>query len=435
MDKNFLAMSDEDIMNMTAPPVSDDAGDKTVEIETPAVVEEPSADTPTDKSDPEPENKEVEQKANDASDATDDKDKADEQAAEGTEGDDKDESKPGDEAAKGKEEGAEAEAKGGDEDKSKEASEAGAKEAAKSDADAAKPADVKAGTEAEATTPLNYEELYNKIMTPFKANGKTIELKNPDEAIGLMQMGANYTKKMQELQPFRKILMMLQNNDLIDENKLSFLIDIEKKNPDAIHKLIKESGVDPLTLDTESEPTYLEGSHKVSNDEVKFASTVESVGSTDEGKETLNVMKTWDDTSKELLWSHPEVMTIIHEQRRSGVFQAIDAEVDRQRALGQINPETPYLEAYKIAGDHLQKTGGLPTGEVPVKETTTDTTTPKKEPVVLDERAAAPKPKVDNGEQANAAAPARSSTQKVETKKNPLAMSDDEFMKQFDGRL
>lgn len=434
MDKNFLAMSDEDIMNMTAPPSADADGGNAVETETPAVVEEPSADTPTDQSDPEPENKEAEQKADATADSADDKGDADEQGDEGTQADNKDKSKPGDEATPSKEEGAEAEAEGADKDadKDKAAPAEGAEKTPKPDADAAKPADVK--TEAEVTTPPNYEEMYNKIMTPFKANGKTIELKNPDEAIGLMQMGANYTKKMQELQPFRKILMMLQNNDLIDENKLSFLIDIEKKNPDAIHKLIKDSGVDPLTLDTESEPTYLEGSHKVSNDEVKFASTVESVGSTDAGKETLNVMKTWDDTSKELLWSHPEVMTIIHAQRETGVFQAIDTEVDRQRALGQINPETPYLEAYKIAGDHLQKTGGLPTVEA-TTTTTTVATPEKKAPVVLEERAAVPKSKVDNGEQANAAAPARSTTQKVEVKKNPLAMSDAEFMKQFDGRL
>ena len=97
-------------------------------------------------------------------------------------------------------------------------------------------------TESEKT---DYEAFYKEVMTPFKANGKLIELRNPAEAVQLMQMGANYTRKMQAIQQHRKVLTMLENNGLLDEGKLSFLIDIEKKNPDAIQKLVKESGIDP----------------------------------------------------------------------------------------------------------------------------------------------------------------------------------------------
>ena len=71
---------------------------------------------------------------------------------------------------------------------------------------------------------FNYKEGYEKLMAPFKANGKMITPRSPEEAISLMQMGANYTRKMQELQPYRKVMLMLQNNGLMDEEKLSFLI-------------------------------------------------------------------------------------------------------------------------------------------------------------------------------------------------------------------
>ena len=69
-------------------------------------------------------------------------------------------------------------------------------------------------------TPEQATEAYNKIMAPFKANGKMIELRSPEEAVSLMQMGANYTRKMQELQPHRKTLLMLQDNNLLDAEKL-----------------------------------------------------------------------------------------------------------------------------------------------------------------------------------------------------------------------
>lgn len=59
---------------------------------------------------------------------------------------------------------------------------------------------------------------------------ETIELRDSSEAVQLMQKGANYTRKMQDIAPHRKVLLMLENNGLLDEGKLSYLIDLEKKN-------------------------------------------------------------------------------------------------------------------------------------------------------------------------------------------------------------
>ena len=43
------------------------------------------------------------------------------------------------------------------------------------------------------------EQRVFQVPTLFMANGKTVELKDENEALKLMQMGANYTRKMQEL--------------------------------------------------------------------------------------------------------------------------------------------------------------------------------------------------------------------------------------------
>ncbi len=71
-------------------------------------------------------------------------------------------------------------------------------------------------------TPPDYKALYEKVMAPLKANGKTIDIKSPEELIQLAQMGANYTRKMQAIAPHRKVLLMLENNGLLDEGKLCF---------------------------------------------------------------------------------------------------------------------------------------------------------------------------------------------------------------------
>ena len=59
--------------------------------------------------------------------------------------------------------------------------------------------DVGTATEETASpeTPVDYKALYEQVTAPFKANGKTISIQSVEEATQLMQMGANYTKKMQ----------------------------------------------------------------------------------------------------------------------------------------------------------------------------------------------------------------------------------------------
>lgn len=289
----------------------------------------------------------------------------------------------------------------------------------------------------------DYEGFYKQIMTPFKANGKTIELKDPAEAIQLMQMGANYTRKMQDMVPHRKVLTMLQNNGLMDESKLSFLIDLDKKNPEAIKKLIKDSGIDPLEIDTAAEPAYHEGNHRVTDEEVNFATALEELSSTSVGKETLQIIHTqWDQASKDVLWKSPEMLAVIRDQRDVGIYDRIVAEVDRRKILGTIPSNTPLLQAYKIVGDELteadafadlrekqQGTAPLVTSDPPGQEGTR----PNPEPVAT--RVVAPKSPVANGDAASAASPTRAAPQKAQVFVNPLAMSDDEFLKQFDGRL
>lgn len=271
----------------------------------------------------------------------------------------------------------------------------------------------------EKSATIDYKKFYEKIMTPFKANGKLITLKTPEEAIQLMQMGANYTRKMQAIAPYKKTLLMLENNGLLDEDKLSFLIDLDKKNPEAIKKLIKDAGIDPMDIDTSTEPQYKEGSHKVSNEEAAFMTVLDDLKQSQDGMQTIKeINSNWDDASKNILWSSPDIMRTIHQQRENGVYQLIVDEMERQRTLGNISPETPFLVAYKQIGDALvankQKAAPQP---VAVKAKTVKTST------------------VKNNEKAKAAAPNRTTPSAPKRFINPLAMSDEEFLKQMKDRL
>lgn len=257
---------------------------------------------------------------------------------------------------------------------------------------------------------IDYEGFYKEVMAPLKANGTTIQLKSPKEAIQLMQMGANYTKKMQAISQYKKTIMMLQNNN-IDEDKLSFLIDLDKKNPEAIKKLLIDADINPYDIDTSEAPEYKQGNHKISDEEAVFSSTLEDLQQVQGGNETIRVINSWDQASKDILWTNPEIMKIIHQQRESGVYNQIANEIERQKMLGQINPNMPFLMAYKTVGDALIQT--------------------KVQPKVVATKVVKPKPTISNGEKAKAASPTKINSNKTtKTFKNPLAMSDDEFLKQ-----
>lgn len=294
------------------------------------------------------------------------------------------------------------------------------------------------GTPKDKTTPEqvkepDYKSVYDKLMTPFKANGKEIKLNNVDEAIRLMQMGAGYGRKLQDLQPHLKTIRMLEKNNLLDPAKLSFFIDLDKKNPDAIKKFIKDSGIDPLDLNTDDNVSYRPTNHSVSDSEMSFKNALDEVLTSPSGKETVQIINTeWDKKSKEALWESPEILGVIQSQRDNGLYAQITAEIDRQKLLGHIPPNTPFLAAYKTAGDLLVTENRL---LLPTTDDLIITPALSKEPTVIETRVETIKSQVSNSDKAEAAASSKASARKATEIRNPLEMPDEEFLKQFNGRL
>lgn len=319
-----------------------------------------------------------------------------------------------------------------------------------SDAEASAPAEKPEAEAPKAEEPktssiTNEEKIsaYDKIMAPFKANGRDFQAQSPEEAVQLMQMGANYTKKLMELQPRLKLVKMLENQGLLDENKLSFLIDLSKKDPAAIQKYLKDSNIDPLDIDTSSAPEYQPKSYSVSDAEMNFSTALDELVALPEGKETLSVIdRTWDKSSKDQLWQNPNLLGLFREHRVSKVYDTIVAEMDRQRTLGIGLGET-FLQAYKRVGDDLQNRGLLTSTAQPAPQTQGTPVTPAQpqeapveQPRVVAQRPAPVKP-APAADKVRAASSTPSTPQKAQSVPNFLAMSDEEFEKAsaFAGRV
>ena len=288
--------------------------------------------------------------------------------------------------------------------------------------------------------PVDYKAAYEKFMAPFKASGRQIQVKSPEEAIALMQRGVDYTRKMQSLKPSLKLMKMLENNGLLDEAKLSQFIDLEKKDPAAIAKFLKDKQIDPLDLDMSEETKYTPGNHAVSDDQMRFNEVLEDVQSTPFGKETVQIIdKQWDKVSQGRVFKEPKILELINTHRETGIYDQVISEVDRLKLLNVIPEDAIFLDAYKTVADELHKHGrllanGVPTNQKKQEAKPATPTVPAKPAETtrqpIETRAAKPKPAAVNGEAARAAGTTRTTPAKPAPDFNPLAMSDEEFEKQ-----
>jgi hypothetical protein len=328
-----------------------------------------------------------------------------------------DDDKGGDDAAKAAADAATAAAK----DK------ASAGDTADSNKDLSKDKDQKpAGEETQSgeLTEAQFAAIGRQILSEFKANGVPIKMKSADDAIQLMQMGANYHKKMTGLKPALKTLKLLENHGLMDPNKLNYLIDLHQQKPEAIAQLLKDSKLNPRDIDLDETTNYVPKQRSVSDTELVLDEILDSISTSPEYNRTLNVLgNEWDAASRQALAQDPKIIKIINQHMESGVFDQVAEAVAYERRLGKLTGISDF-EAYQRVGAHMHENNLFKraTGAQNSPAAKSDDASNTDKGTETDAERAARK---------KAASPSRhspgSSTGKTDY--NPLTMSDEEFLK------
>lgn len=277
--------------------------------------------------------------------------------------------------------------------------------------------------EAEAESEVDYAAEYKRLIgTPIKANGKDITIDSIDDAIKLIQMGANYYKKVEQLKPAQKIVSMLEKAQLLDESKLSFAIDLLNKDPAAIQSLVGDMDISDV-LD-ERHNGYTPKDHTVSDVQLNLDNAINDVASTPTGHITLKVLgEQWDQASRQVVVSNPNIIGLINQHVADGTFDTVTREVEKRRMLGQIPQGLNDIEAYKFVGDQLYANGNATTAHRGQQHVATNANAkpivkPSKETVVNKKRAASNT--------------ARNSSQSVSQNMDDVfAMSDEEFKAKY----
>ena len=180
------------------------------------------------------------------------------------------------------------------------------------------------------------------IFKPFKANGKEIAPKTVEDVISLMQMGANYTKKMQLMAPMKKAVESL-NKAQIGESDLNFLIDVHNGDKEAIKKLLEKHKVDPIELDMEN-TNYVPKNNIASDEDVEYSDTLSDIQSSLPKIQEI-LTKQWDNQSRTELLKNPQLMRALHEEIEMGRFDEVQAQLEIEKTFGRYKGKSD-VEAY-----------------------------------------------------------------------------------------
>lgn len=270
----------------------------------------------------------------------------------------------------------------------------------------------------------DYKAFHDALTKPFKANGRDITISSPEEIIQLMQMGANYNAKMAALKPSRRLMKMLEQNQLMDEEKLGFLIDLNKRDPKAIAKLMQDSGFNVEEYDPEAQVDYKSTHVAPSTQQIDLEDVVQELQHQPGFKDVLTAVTTdWDPESQEIIGNNPQILRLLQQQKVSGHFDLIQAEVAKQALFGKANGMTT-LQLYSAVESRLVQEGKLPG----VKPAPVVTPTPEPAPVPTQ----AKEPTEDTTAKKKAAAAPKQTMQGKTTPSgdiNIFSLTDEEFAK------
>ncbi len=198
---------------------------------------------------------------------------------------------------------------------------------------------------------------YQKITTPFKADGKDFTVRSPEDAIRLMQQGVNYSRRMQEIKPMKALNRMLTDQGLNDPSKLNFLIDLSKGDKGAITQLLKSHNIDPMDLDTEKDSGYQANNYQGDPQDNEFRDALDMALTSPEGQALVtHIHRDWDKASKAKLRENPGIIGNLQELKRSGVYDKVVSELEYQKSMGYLL-NVPFLQAFDQVGEAMKNAG------------------------------------------------------------------------------
>lgn len=182
----------------------------------------------------------------------------------------------------------------------------------------------------------------------IKANQMELDL-TVDELVKLAPKALDYTKKMQEIAPWRKSISALKESGM-GEQDVNLMIDVLKGDKAAIAEVLKRTQVDPLDLDTEAKDVYVPNQYGKDDTVSQIEEIVNQIRREPEYMITEQVIDDdWDSKSRAIIANNPDMIMGLHVDIKNGVYQQVAPMALKMKALdgGRLSDVEYYIEAGK----------------------------------------------------------------------------------------
>lgn len=208
--------------------------------------------------------------------------------------------------------------------------------------------------ETEQSTELTDAEFRQLVTASFRANHQDVQVDNPDDIRKLMQFGMNYHKKMGELAPHRKILKSLEQNGLLEADKINFAIDLLKGDKAAVAKFLKDQSIDTYELPDLEETPYQSKNYLPSDERVAFDEKTQELQNSEAGQRVLSYIKNLDQESFFEVYSNPVILDNLQRHAEIGLMNDTLAILEKEYALGNVPANIKPIDAYAHVAEQLQ---------------------------------------------------------------------------------
>lgn len=185
------------------------------------------------------------------------------------------------------------------------------------------------------------EEQTNPLETyKIKANGETYDF-TVEDLVKLAPQALDYTRKMQTLAPFRRIVNTLEEHK-ISEADINQLIEMKKGDKVAISKFLKDINLSNLDLGIVSEDEVTKYKpNSYGKNLTPLGEVVESARfqTHPRREDVVNLFDTLDKRSQDFISQNPNILFNFLEDIDNGVYEQILSQAKKNALLsGELNP-------------------------------------------------------------------------------------------------
>ena len=199
-----------------------------------------------------------------------------------------------------------------------------------------------------------HKSFYEAVTKEFRANNTSFTITDPDDVVSLMQKGLNYHKKMARIKPFMGIIELLKENELTDSTTLGYLIDLHNKKPEAIAKLVQDSGIDTYDLGEDQANAYVPSQAMIDPNVAELRAIQEEHANNPAFTAVVTDISSWDEAAKTQLGDNPQLISMLIEHKEAGYYDQIMHHVNREKAMGR---DGNTLVLYEAIGKQLFSQG------------------------------------------------------------------------------